>query len=121
MPKIHAQEIKARRTATILNQMMNASVVLRKILIISLLPANHSLSPGLLKGRFFNALGTRCFSFATTKSLECIGTVSLELGINSGTCCFSFATTKSLEVIGTVSLDLGINSVPWSVDVLGNN
>ena len=64
-------------------------------MIISLLTANHSLSPGLLKGRrFFNALGT---------------------------CCFGFDTTKSLKVIEAFSLELGINSVPWSVNALGNN
>ena len=80
------------------------------------------MNPGLLKGRrFFNGLGTHGFGFATTKSLEVNGTVSLELGTNSGTRCFGFVTTKSLEVIGNVSSELGINSAFWSVDVLGSN
>ena len=62
---------------------------------------DHLSSPGqsffesrVVKGKkVFQCLGTRCSVFATTRSLEVIGTVSLGLSINSGTRCFGFATT----------------------------
>ena len=119
MRKKRVQEIKSNTKS---NDERKCNPKINIHIQYSLLPVNHSLNPGLLKGRrFFNALGTRCFGFATTKSLEVNGTVSLQLGTNSGTRCFGFVITKSLEVIGNVSSELGINSAFWSVDMLGSN
>ena len=92
MHKKHVQEISKNNNDTKSNDERKCSP---KINIDHLPSPGQSLFQSrVVKGKkVFECLGTRCSGFPTTRSLEIIGTVSLELSINSGTRCFGVATT----------------------------